>query len=92
MPPPASPAELLRRLYLYPEKAQGLAKPPEVAAANMATFGHYNEGKLVDVFKGRGISVTEIDRKDFLDNVLKNASFDTYGYRKADWDKIQAVK
>jgi pimeloyl-ACP methyl ester carboxylesterase len=47
MPPP-SPTELLRRLYLYPEKANGLAKAPEVGAANMATFGRYNEGKLVD--------------------------------------------
>jgi len=48
MPPPANHAELLRRLYLYPEKAKHFAKPPEVAAANMAAFGRYNEGKLVD--------------------------------------------
>ena len=50
------------------------------------------EVKLVQVFKDKGLTVTEIDRKDFLDTVLANAKFETYGYNKADWDKIQAIK
>jgi tripartite ATP-independent transporter DctP family solute receptor len=62
------------------------------AAAKATAEIKTNEAKLVDVFKSRGISVTEVDKKDFLENVLKNASFETYGYRKADWDKIQAIK
>ena len=50
------------------------------------------EKELVAVFKGKGISVTEVDKNDFRDTVLKNVQFETYGYQKADWDKIQAVK
>lgn len=50
------------------------------------------EGELVQFFKDKGVSVTEINRKEFLDTVLANAKFETYGYRKEDWDKIQAVK
>jgi pimeloyl-ACP methyl ester carboxylesterase len=48
MPPPADPGELLRRLYIYPEKATGLIKPPEVTTANMQAFGRYSGGVLVD--------------------------------------------
>lgn len=62
------------------------------AAAKATDEIKINEAKLVDVFKSRGISVTEVDKKEFLDNVLKSASFETYGYKKADWDKIQAIK
>jgi len=51
-----------------------------------------NEIKLVQFFKDKGLTVTEINKKEFLDTVLKNASFETYGYRKADWDKIQAIQ
>jgi pimeloyl-ACP methyl ester carboxylesterase len=47
-PPVTDPAELRRRLYLHPENAKGLIKSPDVAAANMAAFGRYNEGKIVD--------------------------------------------
>ncbi|MES2102290.1 MAG: sialic acid TRAP transporter substrate-binding protein SiaP [Pseudomonadota bacterium] len=50
------------------------------------------EKDLVAVFKGKGISVTEVDKADFRDTVLKNVQFETYGYQKTDWDKIQAVK
>jgi pimeloyl-ACP methyl ester carboxylesterase len=46
--PPASPEEMLRRLYAHPEKAKHLIKPPEVAAANMQAFGRYNGGVMVD--------------------------------------------
>lgn len=62
------------------------------AAARATKEIKENEAKLVDVFKSKGISVTEVDKKDFLDNVIKNVTFESFGYRKADWDKIQAVK
>jgi len=62
-------------------------------AASRATAGiKKREGELVAFFKEKGLTVTAIDRKDFLDNVLANAKFETYGYNKADWDKIQAIK
>src|SRR3954464_4415180 len=50
------------------------------------------EKELVGVFKGKGINVVEVDKNDFRDTVLKNVAFETFGYRKADWERIQAVK
>ncbi len=50
------------------------------------------EKELVGVFKAKGINVTEVDKNDFRDTVLKNVTFESFGYQKADWDKIQAVK
>jgi pimeloyl-ACP methyl ester carboxylesterase len=46
--PPLDPAEARRRLYAHPDKAKGLIKPADVAAANMQAFARYNEGILVD--------------------------------------------
>lgn len=46
--PPPDPAEAIRRLYAYPDKAKPFIKPPEVSAANMKAFGRYNEGILID--------------------------------------------
>ena len=34
----------------------------------------------------------EVDKNDFRDTVLKNVSFESFGYQKADWDKIEAIK
>ena len=39
-----------------------------------------------------GVTVTQIDRAEFLDAVNKSTTFEQFGYRKADWDKIQAIK
>jgi len=50
------------------------------------------EKELVGIFKGKGINVVEVDKNDFRDTVLKNVSFESFGYQKADWDKIQAIK
>jgi len=50
------------------------------------------EGELVDEFKKMGVTVTQIDRAEFLDAVNKNTTFEQFSYRKADWDKIQAIK
>ncbi|MGL5448353.1 MAG: sialic acid TRAP transporter substrate-binding protein SiaP [Rhabdaerophilum sp.] len=51
-----------------------------------------DEQKLVQFFKDKGLTVTEINRQEFLDAVAKGVTFEQFGYRKADWDKIQAVK
>jgi len=50
------------------------------------------EGELTDFFKSKGVAVTTIDKKEFLDAVVKSATFEEFGYRKADWEKIQAIK
>jgi tripartite ATP-independent transporter DctP family solute receptor len=50
------------------------------------------EGELVQFFKDKGIEVTEVDKAEFKETVMKNVSFEQYGYRKSDWDRIQAIK
>lgn len=50
------------------------------------------EKELVDVFKQKNISVTEVNVADFRDRVLKTVPFETYGYQKADWERIQAIR
>ncbi len=50
------------------------------------------EAELVQFFKDKGLTVTAIDRNEFLENVKKNTTFAQFGYEQADWEKIQAVK
>ncbi|RCW22496.1 tripartite ATP-independent transporter DctP family solute receptor [Ciceribacter lividus] len=50
------------------------------------------EKALVDKFKERGITVTEVDRSDFEKAVMEKVSFEEFGYDKADWEAIRAVK
>jgi len=62
------------------------------AAARATAKIKADEAKLVQFFKDKGLTVTEVDKAEFLANVQKNVTFESFGYRKADWDKIQAVK
>lgn len=62
------------------------------AAAKATAEIKVNEAKLVTFFKDKGLTVTEINKDDFRDTVLKNVTFESFGYRKADWDRIQAIK
>jgi tripartite ATP-independent transporter DctP family solute receptor len=50
------------------------------------------EAELVDIFKKKGLTVTEANRDDFRSTVLKTVKFEDFGYRKADWDRIQEIK
>ncbi|MBM6580267.1 sialic acid TRAP transporter substrate-binding protein SiaP [Microvirga sp. BT689] len=50
------------------------------------------EKELVGFFKEKGLTVSEVDKEDFKQSVLKNVTFESFGYRKADYDKIQAIK
>ena len=62
------------------------------AAAKATAEIKANEAKLVDFFKQKGLTVTEINKDEFRDAVLKNVSFESFDYRKSDWDRIQAIK
>ena len=50
------------------------------------------EGELVGFFKDKGLKVTEVDTAGFKEAVAKNVTFEQFGYRKEDWDRIQAIK
>ncbi len=62
------------------------------AAARATRLIKADEAKLVQFFKDKGLTVSEIDRKEYMDAVAKAVTFEQFGYRKADWDRIQAVK
>lgn len=50
------------------------------------------EGQLVAQFKEKGISVTEVDKADFEKTVVEKVDMADFGYDKADWEAIRAVK
>jgi TRAP-type C4-dicarboxylate transport system substrate-binding protein len=50
------------------------------------------EKELVEEFKAKGLTVVESDTADFEKNVLEKATFEEFGYEKADWEAIRAVK
>ena len=50
------------------------------------------EVELVGFFKDKGLEVTEVDTAGFKEAVAKNVTFEKFGYRKEDWDRIQAIK
>ena len=62
------------------------------AAAKASAEIKVNEAKLVDFFKQKGLTVTEVNKDEFRDAVLKTTSFESFDYRKSDWDRIQAIK
>ena len=62
------------------------------AAARATAEIQASEKALVDFFKEKGLTVTEVNKDDFKNAVLKNVTFESFGYRKADCDRIQAIK
>lgn len=50
------------------------------------------ENALVDEFKKRGLTVTEVDKADFEKNVLEKVKFEDFGYEKSDWEAIRAIQ
>ncbi|CAN7307544.1 sialic acid TRAP transporter substrate-binding protein SiaP [Bosea sp. LjRoot90] len=77
---------------LSPEDRKLFTDVAQEAATRATKKIQDDEVKLVQVFKDKGISVTEVDKADFLAAVQKNVNFEQYGYRKADWERIQAIK
>jgi tripartite ATP-independent transporter DctP family solute receptor len=62
------------------------------AAAKSTAQIQKREGELADEFRKKGLTVTAVDKKSFQDAILKNVSFESMGYQKSDWEKIQAIK
>ncbi|CCD99841.1 sialic acid TRAP transporter substrate-binding protein SiaP [Bradyrhizobium sp. STM 3809] len=62
------------------------------AAAKATEEIKAKEAKLVTFFKDKGLTVTEVNKDEFRDTVMKAISFESFDYRKSDWDRIQAIK
>ncbi len=50
------------------------------------------EVELVQFFKDKELEVVEVNKAEFEEAVHKSVPFEQFGYRKADWERIQAVK
>jgi tripartite ATP-independent transporter DctP family solute receptor len=64
----------------------------QAAAASATNDIKKREAELADEFRKKGLTVTAVDRKSFQDAILKNTSFESMGYAKNDWERIQAIK
>ncbi|KQT60685.1 MULTISPECIES: sialic acid TRAP transporter substrate-binding protein SiaP [unclassified Aureimonas] len=62
------------------------------AAARTAKIIVERETALVQTFKDRGVSVNEVDKADFEKTVVEKVPLEDFGYVKADYDEIRAVK
>ncbi|MCQ1766824.1 sialic acid TRAP transporter substrate-binding protein SiaP [Neorhizobium galegae] len=62
------------------------------AAARTTKTIEAREKALVDEFKKKGLTVTDVDKADFEKNVIDKVKLEDFGYEKADWDAIRALK
>jgi tripartite ATP-independent transporter DctP family solute receptor len=62
------------------------------AAARASAAIKKREGELVDEFKKNGLGVHQVDRKSFVDAVLKNVPVESLGFDKKDYDRIVSIK
>lgn len=62
------------------------------AAARASKAVAEREQALVQEFKDKGLTITEVDKEDFKKVVAEKVTFEEFGYDKADWDAIQALK
>jgi len=62
------------------------------AAARASAEIQAKEKELLETFKQKGLTITEVNKDEFRDAVMKSVSLESLGYRKADYDRIQALK
>jgi TRAP-type C4-dicarboxylate transport system substrate-binding protein len=62
------------------------------AAARATAQIKKREAELVAEFKKKGLGVHEVDRKSFVDAVLKAKSVESMGFDKKDYERIVAIK
>jgi tripartite ATP-independent transporter DctP family solute receptor len=77
---------------LSEEDRKIFAEVAQEAAARASKQIQQREAELVQFFRDKGLEVTEVNKQEFIDAVHDSVPFEQFGYRKADWDRIQAVK
>ncbi|HKE39674.1 MAG TPA: sialic acid TRAP transporter substrate-binding protein SiaP [Casimicrobiaceae bacterium] len=77
---------------LSDQEKQVFTRVTQEAAANATAEIQKREAELADEFKKKGLTVTAVDKTSFKDAIMKSVSFESMGYSKADWEKIQAIK
>jgi len=76
---------------LSDQEKQIFTEVTQEAAATATIEIQKREGEFVEEFRKKGLTITTVDKKSFQDAVLKNITFESMGYSKADWDRIQAI-
>ncbi|MEO6597299.1 MAG: TRAP transporter substrate-binding protein DctP, partial [Planctomycetota bacterium] len=77
---------------MAPAEQKMLTEIAQEAATKAGQDIAKREGELVAEFKKKGITVIEVDRKDFQQRVLKAIDFASMGLEKKDWDRVEALK
>ena len=62
------------------------------AAAKASADIKKREGELVDEFKKKGLQIVNVDRKSFVDAVLKSSTVESMGFTRADYDRSVSIK
>ena len=62
------------------------------AAARATDQIKKREAELVDEFKKKGLQIVTVNRKSFVDAVLKATTPESLGFQKGDYEKIVAIK
>jgi tripartite ATP-independent transporter DctP family solute receptor len=73
------------------EKAMFTEVAREAAARTSADILK-REGELLDEFKKKGLAIVNVDRKSFVDAVLKSSPVESMGFDRKDYDRIVAIK
>ncbi len=61
------------------------------AAAKATADIKKRESELTDEFKKKGLNIVQVDRAGFQQAVLKNATLESLGFDKKDFDRINAL-
>jgi tripartite ATP-independent transporter DctP family solute receptor len=77
---------------LTPQEQQIFTEVTREAAARATEQIKKREAELAAEFKKKGLQVVEVDRKSFVDAVLKSTTPESLGFTKSDYDKIVAIK
>ncbi len=62
------------------------------AAAKATADIKKREAELAEEFKKKGLQIVQVDRKSFVDAVLKNSPLESMGFDRKDYDRIVAIK
>lgn len=77
---------------LSDEDKQIFTEVMQEAAERATKLINETENALVEGFKEKGLTVTEVDKADFEKNVMEKVTFEEFGYKKEDWEAIRAIQ
>jgi len=77
---------------LTDQEKQIFTEVTQEAAARSTAQIKKREAELVDELKKKGLLIVQVDRKSFIDAVLKSATPESLGFTRADYDRIVAIR